>query len=157
MSHKLRNISIALVVIGGFIWWQYVYIDSGASCRIFIAPSILEFNNATVKQGLHLLKYGDPENYAFVCQRVHYINPNFACGGTVWGGCFRPPSNGESGKRIDISTSNKDVLWTSSIIVHESCHVSQFEESRSYDEQECYARGFASMHLISDHYNPLAP
>ncbi len=156
MSHKLRNISIALLIIGGFVWWQFVYVDVGASCRIIIAPSLLEFNNTTIKEALQLLKFGDPDNYTFVCQRVNYINPNFACGGTLQGGCFRQPRDGEGGKRIEVSTANKDVLWTSSIIVHEACHVAQYLESRSYDETECYDRGYASERNIIDAYNPFS-
>lgn len=111
----------------------FIYIDIKNNCFITIKPSILEFSNAVMKKGLRVLKYGSPEDYAKVCQYVNKINPNISCAG-FGGGCFQ----NNNPKSIDISTSNRSLLWTSLIIVHETCHVIQFQIAGKTEEGPCY-------------------
>ena len=118
------GIGLAVVMLGlrYFVWW-----DVGARCFIGIRPSLVGFDNRTIKRALATLEHGSPEDYRKVCAHVATINPNPSCGG------FRAS--------VDVSTEH-GLIWTIAIIVHETCHAIQYHEGRPAQfnlEQECYA------------------
>lgn len=129
----LRSLVI-IVCIGGIFFYQFfIYSDRSSNCFITILPSLTEFSNITIKRSLNTLKHAAPDHYADVCKNVKTISPNFGCGG-VGGGCYY---QGEP-DTIYISTTMNDLVGAAAIIVHETCHVIQGKESRSFDENECY-------------------
>jgi len=130
---RIIKIGIFFILLALVYWKYFIYIDIKNGCFITISPSILELSNSVMKKGLQVLKYGAPEDYAKVCQHVNKINPNISCAG-FGGGCFQQ----NSPKTIDISTSNRSILWTSLIIVHETCHVIQFQTTGKNEEGPCY-------------------
>jgi hypothetical protein len=131
------GIVLAVVVLGlrYFVWW-----DVGAGCFIGIRPSLVGFDNRTIKRALATLEHGSPEDYRKVCAHVATINPNPSCGG-FGGGCFWHTEGNRGRASIDVSTEH-GLIWTIAIIVHETCHAIQYHEGRPAQfnlEQECYA------------------
>ncbi len=126
-------IAVALFLFQYF----FLYVDFSNGCFIKITPSLLEWNNVTMKRALRVLKYAAPDDYRKVCMHVRIINPNISCGGFN-GGCFHEPYNGKEPGKIDVSTSYGSLLWSAGVIVHETCHLMQYKEHRSLDESECY-------------------
>jgi len=137
LSKRWLKILIGLGVLGIIICRYFFYVDLGSRCRISISPSILEFNNLTVKRSIDILKYGSPSDYRDLCKYVGKINPNISCGG-FGGGCFRNSEFNKGGRTIDVSTANGSLLWTAAVIVHETCHARQLYEKRGFSETECY-------------------
>ncbi len=123
---------IAGIVCISFILNYFFYWDISGNCFITVRPSLLEFSNLSIKEALKVLKFASPSDYQLVCANVSTINPNISCGGHE-GGCFykqRP-------RTIDISTTNRSLAWTSTIIVHETCHAIQYKQGRPMGEKEC--------------------
>lgn len=145
---KFTILGIFVVIAGIFLFRSFFYIDRSSGCKIFILPSVLEFNNGTVIDALHLLKRTAPDAHEMVCENVTKINPNFSCGGSLWGGCFRGKADRSDQKTIDISTSHKDILWTASIIVHEACHARQYANVEEMSEDQCYSEGYQIVYEI---------
>ena len=117
----------------------FVWVDVGARCVIGIRPSLVGYDNSTVKRALETLRNGSPEDYRKVCVHVGSINPNPSCGG-FGGGCFWHGQNARGRASIDVSTEH-GLIWTVAIVVHETCHAIQSHEGRppGFDhEDECY-------------------
>ena len=125
---------VAVVAMRYFVWW-----DVGARCVIGLRPSLVGYDNTTVKRALATLKHGSSEDYQKVCVHVATINPNPSCGG-FGGGCFWHFEGNRGRASIDVSTEH-GLIWTVAIIVHETCHAIQYHEGRpaQFDlEHECY-------------------
>jgi hypothetical protein len=117
----------------------FVWIDPGARCVIGLRPSLVGYDNTTVKRALATLKHGSPQDYRKVCTHVAWINPNPSCGG-FGGGCFWHNEGNRSRASVDVST-ERGLIWTVAILVHETCHAVQYHEGRppQFDlEHECY-------------------
>ncbi len=129
---KLLYFLIFAILVAGVYTRYFFYFDVPQNCYISISPSFLEFSNRSVINAINVLKQASYNDYEDLCTNVTKINPNISCGGFE-GGCFynRRP------KTIDISTSERSLAWTASVIVHETCHVMQFQESRAMSENEC--------------------
>jgi hypothetical protein len=124
-----------IAVIRYFVW-----ADLATGCILVLRPSLVGYDNSTVKHALATLKLGSPEDYRKVCAHVASINPNPSCGG-FGGGCFWHNEGNRGRASIDVST-ERGLIWTIAIIVHETCHAIQFHEGRpaQFDlEHECYA------------------
>ncbi|MEA2007045.1 MAG: hypothetical protein U9O20_02705 [Patescibacteria group bacterium] len=134
MKGKIK-ILIFLLLVAGFIYRYFFYIDLQYACFVRINPSVTELSNANIKRAIKVLKHGAPEDYRTFCSTVEVIDPNPSCGG-FGGGCFHPAKGRKS--TIDISTSQRDLAWTAAIIMHETCHAIQYREHRALDEDECY-------------------
>jgi hypothetical protein len=127
----------ALLLLG--VIRYFVWLDVGARCVIGLRPSLVGYDNSTVKLALATLKHGSPDDYRKVCTNVASINPNPSCGG-FGGGCFWHTEGNRGRASIDVSTEH-GLIWTVAIIVHETCHAIQYHEGRppGFDlEQECY-------------------
>ena len=124
-----------IIILGHGTYQYFFYIDLKNNCKIFIAPSLLEFNNLTIKRAINPLRYAAPDDYTNLCKRVDVIDPNFACGGFE-GGCFESSQP----RTIIIDTSQRSMAWASAMITHEVCHAIQYHESRQMDEHECYVK-----------------
>ena len=130
---------VAVVAMRYFVWW-----DVGARCVIGLRPSLVGYDNTTVKRALATLEHGSPEDYQpedyqKVCVHVATINPNPSCGGFE-GGCFWHSEGNRGRASIDVSTEH-GLIWAVAIIVHETCHAIQYHEGRpaQFDlEHECY-------------------
>lgn len=127
------KIIVFLLLVVFVIYKLFFYLDIKNNCYIRINPSLLEFSNLTVKRAIKTLKYASPDDYRNLCDYVKVINPNVSCGG-FGGGCYNWRWNQKS---IDISTSQRKLVYTIAVIVHETCHVIQHEESRPFNEDEC--------------------
>jgi hypothetical protein len=128
------TVVVIVVALRYFVW-----IDVGARCVIGIRPSLVGYDNSTVKRALETLRHGSPDDYRKVCTHVATINPNPSCGG-FGGGCFWHSEGNRGRASIDVSTEH-GLIWTVAILVHETCHARQFHEGRppKFDlEQECY-------------------
>lgn len=111
--------------------------DIKNGCYIKISPAILEFSNTNIKKALKILKYGSFSDYRNLCEYVETITPFMSCGGFE-GGCFYQTSP----KTIYVSTSNRSVLQTTNVLVHETCHAMQLARGdKGLNEEECYADG----------------
>ena len=133
----LAAVLVLVVVARYFVW-----VDLGARCVIGIRPSLVGYDNTTVKRALQTLRHGSPEDYRKICAHVATINPNPSCGG-FGGGCFWHSEGNRGRASIDVSTEH-GLIWTVGILVHETCHAIQYHEGRppGFDlEQECYAEG----------------
>ncbi len=136
MPKKLLKISIFLLLLGGFAYRYFFYIDIPNKCFIKIKPSVLELSTINVKEGIKILKRVTPEEYEKLCKHVKAISPNFSCGG-LGGGCYQ--YRNLENKEIDISVTRDTFLGqTAAVIAHETCHAIQHQEGRSLNEQECY-------------------
>jgi hypothetical protein len=127
--------AIVLLAIGRW----FVWIDPAARCVIGLRPSLVGYDNGTVKRALATLKAGSPEDYRKICTHVAWINPNPSCGG-FGGGCFWHHEGQRGRATIDVSTEH-GLIWTVAIIVHETCHAVQYHEGRPPAfslEHECY-------------------
>ena len=134
----LLGLTVGVVIVVALRY--FVWMDLGARCVIGIRPSLVGYDNSTVKRALETLRHGSPEDYRQVCTHVATINPNPSCGG-FGGGCFWHSEGNRGRASIDVSTEH-GLIWTIAILVHETCHASQFHEGRppKFDlEQECYA------------------
>jgi hypothetical protein len=69
----------ALVVVG--LVRYFVWLDLGGRCVIGLRPSLVGYDNRTVKLALSTLRHGSPDDYRKVCTHVASINPNPSCGG----------------------------------------------------------------------------
>ena len=133
-------LALAVLVVLAGIGRLFVWIDPGARCVIGIRPSLVGYDPTTVKRALQTLRHGSPEDYRKVCAHVAAINPNPSCGG-FGGGCFWHTEANRGRASIDVSTEH-GLIWTVAIIVHETCHASQYHQGRSpgFDlEGECHA------------------
>lgn len=111
--------------------------DIKNGCYIKIKPAILEFSNTSIKKAIKILKHSSPPDYRDLCKYVKTITPFISCGGFE-GGCFLQ----DTPKTIYVSTSNRSLLQTTNILVHETCHAMQFARgNQGLDESECYAAG----------------
>lgn len=137
---RRRAVMLGLAAVVLVVALRYfVWIDVGARCVIGIRPSLVGYDNSTVKRALETLRHGSPEDYRQVCTHVATINPNPSCGG-FGGGCFWHTEGNRGRASIDVSTEH-GLIWTVAILVHETCHARQFHEGRppKFDlEQECY-------------------
>jgi len=128
------------VAIVGFLGVRYfAWLDPGNGCYLYLRPSLVGYDNTTIKRALDTLRHGSPEDYRKVCAHVATINPNPSCGG-FGGGCFWHGEAQRGRASIDVSTEH-GVIWTVGIIVHETCHAIQFHEGRPRGwnlEDECY-------------------
>ncbi|HEX9818263.1 MAG TPA: hypothetical protein VGD07_01440 [Methylomirabilota bacterium] len=130
----------AVVVLLVVVARYFVWVDVGGRCVIGIRPSLVGYDNRTVKRALETLRHGSPEDYHKVCDHVATINPNPSCGG-FGGGCFWHSEGNRGRASIDVSTEH-GLIWTVAILVHETCHAVQYHEGRpaGFDlERECYA------------------
>ena len=133
----VAGIAAALLVVGVFRY--FVWLDLGDRCVIGLRPSLVGYDNRTIKLALATLKHGSPEDYRKVCEHVASINPNPSCGG-FGGGCFWHNEGNRGRASIDVSTEH-GLIWTIAIIVHETCHAIQYHQGRppGFDlERECY-------------------
>ena len=137
---RARWWALAAVVVVAVLATRYlVWLDLGNRCVIIIRPSLVGYDNRVVKLALETLRHGSPEDYRQVCVHVGTINPNPACGG-FGGGCFWHGDGQKGRATIDVSTEH-GLIWTTAIVVHETCHARQFHEGRppGFDlEHECY-------------------
>ena len=132
---KIFFIIFLLYLASSIAFKYFYYYDRQNDCSIKISPS-LEFSGGTIVRAINVLKNSSFEDYQDLCKNVDNINTNVACGG-FGGGCFyhnRP-------KSITVSTSGRNLTYTVSVIVHETCHAIQFSENRDASEPECYAAG----------------
>jgi hypothetical protein len=129
---KIKTAIIILFVLFGLVWKYFFYLDPFNGCFIVIYPSWLEFSNTSMKNAIKVLKRTSTDDYQEMCLNVTSINPNISCGG-FGGGCFYA----DQPQSIDISTTNRSLAITASIIIHETCHVMQFKEGRGISEPEC--------------------
>ena len=142
VAQLFRRICIFLLLPAFLMYHYFFYVDFAYGCRITITPSFFEWNNTLMKQALKGLKRASPEDYQKICRNVHTINPNPSLCGTYGGGCFYPPQEflKSDGRTIFISTYHGDLSLTMAVIVHETCHVIQYQEKRGLSEGECYAK-----------------
>jgi len=137
---RARWWALAAVVVVVVLAVRYlVWLDVANRCVITIRPSLVGYDNRVVKLALETLRHGSPEDYRQVCVHVGTINPNPACGG-FGGGCFWHGDGQKGRATIDVSTEH-GLIWTTAIVVHETCHARQFHEGRppGFDlEHECY-------------------
>ncbi len=129
----LLKILLAILLVITPFFYFFTYIDVFEGCGIFIAPSLLEMSNLTVKKAITIIKNYSPRDYKNLCKHVSMISPNLGCGGFE-GGCYYSNERGV----IYVSTSNRNLLNAPPIIVHEVCHVMQHVENRPFEESECY-------------------
>ena len=137
---RLAVLGVCAFVVVLVVFRYFVWLDLGARCVVGIRPSLVGYDNTTVKRALETLRHGSPEDYGKVCAHVASINPNPSCGG-FGGGCFWHNEGNRGRASIDVSTEH-GLIWTVAIIVHETCHAIQYHEGRppGFDlEQECYA------------------
>ncbi len=134
---KLFKYFIAVLVILWIIYHFFIYIDLPNRCFITIRPSFTEMSNTTMKKGIRYLKNNFSEQYDDFCKNVESIDPNISCGG-FGGGCYSLYKINPG--VIDISTPFGDYKYAAKVIIHETCHVIQFKESRTFDETECYKK-----------------
>lgn len=133
---RFKKTFIILFILS-FVYFKYFYyMDIKNGCYIKIKPAILEFSNTSIKKAIKILKYGSPSDYKNLCVYVKTIDPFISCGGFE-GGCFYTTNP----KTISISTSNRSLLQTTNVLVHETCHATQFAHSGTLEEGECYAAG----------------
>lgn len=130
--------TLIILFIFIFLFFRYFYyMDIKNGCYIKISPAILEFSNTSIKKAIKILKRGSFSDYRNLCKYVETITPFMSCGGFE-GGCFMPTSP----KTIFVSTSNRSLLQTTNILVHETCHAMQFARGdQGLNEEECYATG----------------
>ena len=102
---------LAIVVV--LVARYFVWVDVGGRCVIGIRPSLVGYDNSTVKRALETLRNGSPEDYRKVCVHVGSINPNPSCGG-FGGGCFWHGQNARGRASIDVSTEH-GLIWTVAI------------------------------------------
>jgi hypothetical protein len=124
-----------LMIITWLITKDLYYINYLDNCYIAIVPSLLEFNNGTVKEGISILKNASPSDYKDLCNNVSLINPNPNCGG-YFGGCFYY----DQPRNIYSNIPGNDPALTAAVLVHEVCHLKQHKESRELSENECYTK-----------------
>jgi hypothetical protein len=126
--------AVLVTVVRYFVW-----IDVGGRCVIVLRPSLVGYDNTTVRRALATLQQGSPDDYRKICLHVGSINPNPSCGG-FGGGCFWHHEGQRGRATIDVSTEH-GLIWTIAILVHETCHAIQYHEGRpaQFDlEHECY-------------------
>lgn len=124
----------------------FLYIDYKNGCFITLEPGFLEFNNGSIVEGIKLIKKISPTDYKDLCQNVKQISPNVGCGG-VHGGCYyesRP-------NKIYVNASNRDLIWNAEVLIHETCHSMQGNESRPFSEEECYDENERLRRLIVEY------
>jgi hypothetical protein len=135
---KLIRIIIYIFILGALYYRYFLYIDLVGGCNISLKPSLLELSSMNIKESMKILKRAHPGEYQKLCENVHAINPNYACGG-FGGGCYYPPGQGKDSDEIHISTArDSNLAWTAAVIAHETCHVIQDKEDRDFSENECY-------------------
>ncbi len=115
----------------------FLYWDVLNGCYVQIRFPISDFNSTTIKKGILFLKENVPGEYKRFCENVSVIDPNTSCGG-FGGGCFRHFSSQDG--VIDVSVPYGYVEASAKVLIHETCHVIQFNEGRAGDENECYGR-----------------
>jgi hypothetical protein len=103
-------LGLAAAVVTVLVLRYLVWIDVGARCVIGIRPSLVGYDNTTVKRALETLRHGSPEDYRKVCTHVATINPNPSCGG-FGGGCFWHGEGNRGRASIDVSTEH-GLMWT---------------------------------------------
>ncbi|MFH0892131.1 MAG: hypothetical protein V1867_05115 [Candidatus Falkowbacteria bacterium] len=136
---KSIKIFFLLLLTGALIYKFFFYYDPGNKCLIRLKPSLTEWSNGNIKEGIKVLKHAVPDEYKKLCAYVDKINPNYSCGG-LGGGCYI--SGKAPTREIDISTVYDGFLgWTAAVIAHETCHAVQHEEGRPFNETECYGIG----------------
>lgn len=141
---KKLFITIIILFITAFILLRYfVYVDLSYSCNINIIPS-MELSNRNIIRSLITLKNASASDYKKVCDNVQFINSNVACGGFD-GGCYKTGAR----NTIYVSTSQRDLVTTTMILVHETCHLLQEKENRVMTEQECYKKGDDFLKLVT--------
>jgi hypothetical protein len=134
----IGGVVAALIVVA--VARYFVWLDVGGRCVIGLRPSLVGYDNRTIKRALAALQEASPADYRKVCAHVASINPNPSCGG-FGGGCFWHNEGNRGRASIDVSTEH-GLIWTIAIVVHETCHAIQYHEGRppGFDlEQECYA------------------
>jgi hypothetical protein len=129
---KIFTFSVMAIIVFSILR-NFIYIDIQNKCFITIDPGVIEFNNASLVDGLKLIKVISPEDYRKVCQNVNSISPNLGCGG-IHGGCFYQ----NQPKKIYVNNVNRIVLYAAAIIVHETCHSIQASSGQSMNENKCY-------------------
>jgi hypothetical protein len=136
---RLVVVGVVVAVVAVIALRYFVWLDLGGRCVIGLRPSLVGYDNTTVKQALATLQRGSPEDYRKVCAHVAWINPNPSCGG-FGGGCFWHHEGNRGRASVDISTED-GLIWTIALLVHETCHAIQYHEGRppQFDlERECY-------------------
>lgn len=135
---RLKKTLIFLLILAFIFFRYFYYMDIKNGCYIKIMPAILEFSNTGIKKAIKVLKFGSPSDYRNLCKYVKIITPFISCGGFE-GGCFMP----DSPKTIYVSTTNRSLLNTTNVLVHETCHAMQFAKkgNKGLNEPECYAAG----------------
>jgi hypothetical protein len=94
---RTRAVVLGVLAIGVVLIARYfVWVDVGGRCVIGIKPSLVGYDNSTVKRALETLRHGSPEDYRKVCTHVGSINPNPSCGGfgAAASGTARTPAAG---------------------------------------------------------------
>ena len=124
--------SVLVFLVTQFILSRYLYIDYKNKCFIKVVPSALMPGNLKTPQALKFLKETSTSDYLTVCKNVKTINKNPSCGGFD-GGCY----NQRSLNTIYLGNDQGNIAIAAALIVHETCHVTQGLEKKSFDEQEC--------------------
>jgi hypothetical protein len=96
----VAGLAAALVAIG--LVRYFVWLDLGSRCVIGLRPSLVGYDNRTVKLALSTLRHGSPDDYRKVCAHVASINPNPSCGG-FGGGCFWHNEGNRDHRARDVS------------------------------------------------------
>jgi hypothetical protein len=135
MIRKLLGIILIISIVGFFIYHYFYYYDPTNGCLIKIAPT-LQPSNWNTSEALHILKNSAPDKYAYLCRKVSIINKNSSCGG-LDGGCFYT----DTGNTLYIGGDQDNLALTVAIIVHELCHLEQYDSGRTLSEVECYGQG----------------
>lgn len=146
---RLVKISVIFIIFFVLICNYLFHVDVKNKCFLRIKLSLLEMNNTSMKNAIKILKYASPEDYRDLCENVRVIDPSIippvGCPGFE-GGCFHP----KTPKVIYVSTSQRTLSWTASVMVHETCHAIQYRESRPFSEEECYSEGGRILEKITE-------
>ena len=134
---------LILGLAGLFVYKNFIYSDPDYGCYIKVIPSF-QPSNWDFHKILTLIKKTDPNSYSYMCKNVDTISKDISCGG-LDGGCFYTNKS----KTIFIGNDQNNIAVTAAIVVHELCHVKQFNEGRNLVEPECYTSG---AHYLSNLY-----
>jgi len=71
---RLGVIGVVVTVVAVVVLRYFVWLDLGGGCVIGLRPSLVGYDNTTIKRALATLHRGSPEDYRKVCAHVAWIN-----------------------------------------------------------------------------------
>jgi hypothetical protein len=131
---KWFKILFVLLIIGAFVYKNFVYTDEQYYCSIKVLPSF-QPSNWDFRKVFTLLKQTAPEEYKYMCANVSTISKDMSCGGFD-GGCYYT----EQRRTLYIGNDQDNIAVTVAVIIHELCHARQNNEGRPLIESECYQK-----------------